>query len=244
MAREEAWSRERLGTSEAKKPEAAPALRDEVAAVGGLVAGPAAPSDTPAPAEEEARELSLTAEAPASAVPPTPSISAVITVVKGGSGQNLLALRLSGQRPIRELTLQFGEAAPTAHEWRGAPGSPALIPLPGERIGTGPAAVPVTVATEEGRRQYTLFLPTLARLGESASQAPVGRWQAVAVDQALLDLSTFTGLVILAEQPLSDQLCGDIPAGTPEEALQQVAAEAGFEVHQDGPLAYTLTHAR
>ena len=56
--------------------------------------------------------------------------------------------------------------------------------------------------------------------------------------------STFTGLVILAEEPLTARLSGDIPAGPPGAALQRVAAEAGFEVHREGPVAYTLTHRR
>ena len=98
--------------------------------------------------------------------------------------------------------------------------------------------------TDQGEGKYMLFLPTLARLGESSPQAPAGRWQKTEIKQALFDLSMFTGLVILAEEPLTAQLSGDIPPGTPADALQRLAAEAGFEVHREGAIAYTLTHLR
>jgi hypothetical protein len=194
--------------------------------------------------QEEAEGLAPRADLFAAVPSPKPPVATTITVVNEASGKNLLALQLSGERPIRELSLKVGEATPTTHEWVGDADRPALIPLPGERIGTGPAAVPVAVVTEEGRGEYVLFVPTLSRLGESAPQAPAGRWNEVTVEQALFGLSTFTGLVILAEQPLTAQLSGDIPTGTPAQALQQLAAEAGFHVHRDGAVAYTLTHVR
>ena len=205
---------------------------------------PAPPPQSPPRPQEEEDQLAARAEPLAAMPSPQPPVSTTVTVVRTATGENLLALQLSGEQPIRELSLQVGDATPTTHQWLGDADRPALIPLPGERIGTGPAAVPVAVMTQEGRGEYVLFVPTLSRLGESAPQAPAGRWQSVDVRQALLDLSTFTGLVILAERPLTAELTGDIPAGTPVQALQQLAAEAGFHVHQEGAIAYTLTHMR
>ncbi|MBN1460082.1 MAG: zf-HC2 domain-containing protein [Armatimonadetes bacterium] len=218
--------------------------RDQVAIADRVSAEQKAATAGPPRPRQEVEGLTLTAESAAVALPPRPPVSTTITVVRAGSGGHLLALQLSGAAPVRELSLQVGDTPATTHQWVGDPGRPALIPLPTERIGTGPAAIPVTVMTDKGEGEYVLFMPTLARLGESAPQAPAGRWQETEVKQALFDLSMFTGLVILAEEPLTTQLSGDIPAGTPADALQRLAAEAGFEVHREGTLAYTLTHLR
>jgi len=194
--------------------------------------------------QREVERLTVMGAPSAAVSSPPPPVSTTISVVKTGSGENLLALQLGGTTPIRELSVQVGDTPATTHQWLGEAGRPALIPLPAERIGTGPAATPVTVMTDKGKGEYVLFVPTLARLGEAAPQAPAGRWQDTEISQALFDLSMFTGLVILAEEPLSARLSGDIPTGTPAEVLQQLATEAGFEVHREGAVAYSLTHLR
>ena len=95
-----------------------------------------------------------------------------------------------------------------------------------------------------GDRQYVLFVPTLARLGESAPNAPLGRYAGAPLGRVLADFSALTGLVILAEAPLDMPLSGDLPSGTPAQALQLIATIADMEATQQDDIAHTLTHRR
>jgi len=49
---------------------------------------------------------------------------------------------------------------------------------------------------------------------------------------------------VLAERPLDVKMTGEMPRGKPGEALEQVAAEAGFEARREGDIVYTLTRRR
>jgi hypothetical protein len=89
-----------------------------------------------------------------------------------------------------------------------------------------------------------LFVPVLARLGESAAVAPIARYEGVPLRTVLADFSAFTGVVVLAEPPLDAEFSGDLPSGEPSAALAQLAAGLGLDLHREGDLAYTLTHTR
>jgi len=172
-----------------------------------------------------------------------PPLSARAALVSGAGGK-LIALQLAAEQPLGEITLTMGDASPQVYAWHGPAGGPAWIPLTGDTIGAGPAAIPIGLRAGEESRDYVLFVPMMARLGESAPAAPVGGYGGQSLEAVLAEFTALTGLVVLAEQPLHVRMTGEIPRGKPGEALEQVAAEAGFEAHREGDLVYTLTHRR
>ncbi len=186
--------------------------------------------------EEEAR-LDAVAEAP-----PAP-LSATVALASAEGGK-MIALRLTSQGPLEEVRLALGDAAPRALSWQGPTGGPAWIPLSVEDIGPGPAAIRVRVEAPAGARDYVLFVPVLARLGESAPCAPTARYREAPLQNVLADLSALSGLVVLAEPPLDMGFSGELASGKPGAALEQLAAQLGFDSHREGDLAYTLTHTR
>ncbi len=174
---------------------------------------------------------------------PPPPLSARAALVRGEGG-GMIALQLAAEEPLGEIALTLGGAPPESYAWEGAAAGPAWVPLPAEKIGSGPAKIPIRLRAAGVSRDYVLFVPTMARLGESAPLAPVGRYEGQSLEAALSEFTALTGLVVLAEVPLDRPMRGEIPRGKPGEALEQLAAEAGFEAHREGDLAYTLTHLR
>jgi len=174
---------------------------------------------------------------------PPPPLSATAALVKGEGG-SLIALRLAAEEPLHEITLTLGEASPQNYVWQGRAGEPAWVPLPGDTLGRGPAVIPIALKGGEASRDYVLFVPMMARLGESAPAAPIGAYSGQSLEAVLAEFTALTGVVVLAERPLDVEMRGEIPRGKPGEALEQLAAEAGFEAHREGDLAYTLTHRR
>jgi len=172
-----------------------------------------------------------------------PPLSARAALVSGAGGK-LIALQLSAEQPLGEITLRLGDASPQAYAWHGPAGGPAWIPLTGDTIGAGPAAIPIGLRAGAESRDYVLFVPMMARLGESAPAAPIGGYGGQSLEAVLAEFTALTGLVVLAERPLDVKMTGEMPRGRPGEALEQVAAEAGFEAHREGDLVYTLTHRR
>jgi hypothetical protein len=130
------------------------------------------------------------------------------------------------------------------YAWHGPAGGPGWIPLTGDTIGAGPAAIPIGLRAGAASRDYVLFVPMMGRLGESAPVAPIGAYSGQSLEAVLAEFTALTGVVVLAERPLDVEMRGEIPRGKPGEALEQLAAEAGFEAHREGDLAYTLTHRR
>jgi hypothetical protein len=89
-----------------------------------------------------------------------------------------------------------------------------------------------------------LFVPVLARLGESAASAPLASYKGIPLPNVLADFSALTGLVVLAESPLDVEFTGELRPGDPRAVLERLAADAGLDAHPEGELAYTLTHSR
>lgn len=202
---------------------------------GGGMGGERAPA---AEAEGFARGCEESAE-PAEA----PPLSARVALVSGAGGK-LIALQLAAEQPLGEIMLRLGDASPQMYGWHGPARGPAYIPLTADTIGTGPAAIPIGLRAGEESRDYVLFVPMMARLGESAPAAPIGGYGGQSLEAVLAEFTALTGLVVLAEQPLDVKMTGEMPRGKPGEALEQVAAEAGFEAHREGDIVYTLTHRR
>lgn len=172
-----------------------------------------------------------------------PPLSARVALVSGGGGK-MIALQLAAEQPLGEIMLRLGDASPQMYGWHGQEDGPAYIPLTADAIGAGPAAIPIGLRAGEESRDYVLFVPMMARLGESAPVAPIGGYGGQSLEGVLAEFTALTGLVVLAEQPLDVKMTGEIPRGKPGEALEQVAAEAGFEARREGDLVYTLTHRR
>jgi hypothetical protein len=186
---------------------------------------------------EDEAHLDAVAEAPSAPLSATVALASV-------EGGKMIALRLTSQRPLEEVRLALGDAAPRPLSWQGTSGGPAWIPLSVEDIGPGPAAIPIRVEAPAGARDYVLFVPVLARLGESAPSAPAARYRGVPFQNVLADFSALTGLVVLAEPPLDMEFNGELRSGEPGATLEQLAAQLGFDSHREGDLAYTLTHTR
>jgi uncharacterized membrane protein YgcG len=174
---------------------------------------------------------------------PLPPIGAVVTLAQSRDGK-MLALKLSAETPVERISLSLGKAPPQSYRWQGPAAAPAWIPLTAEQLGPGPAQIPVRIEAGSLTRSYVLFLPVMSRLGESAALAPAVRYDARPLSAVLGELTALTGFIVLAESPLDAAVTGQVPLGTPGEALTWVAGEAGFEVHSESGLAYTLTHSR
>jgi len=172
-----------------------------------------------------------------------PPLSARAALVSGAGGK-LIALQLSAEQPLGEIMLRLGDASPQMYGWHGPAGGPAWIPLTADTIGAGPAAIPIGLRAGEESRDYVLFVPMMARLGESAPAAPIGGYGGQSLEAVLAEFTALTGLVVLAERPLDVKMTGEMPRGKPGEALEQVAAEAGFEARREGDIVYTLTRRR
>lgn len=156
----------------------------------------------------------------------------------------MIALQLASDQPLHEITVSLGDASPQEHVWQGAAEGPAWIPVTADVIGAGPAAIPVRLTAGQVSREYVLFVPVMARLGESAPIAPVGTYEGQSLEKILGEFTALTGLVVLAERPLDTVLSREMRGGKPGEVLEQVAADAGFEAHAEGALVYTLTRRR
>ncbi len=193
-------------------------------------------------ATAEPTEAYREAEAPAAKAPPAP-LSARVSLASAEAGK-IIALKLTAQQPLEEITLTLNDGAPQAFSWQGRAGEPAWIPLSAENIGPGPAAIRIRFEAGEGLREYVLFVPVLARLGESAASAPLACYKGIPLPTVLADLSALTGLVVLAESPLDIEFSGELPSGDPGAVLELLAADVGFDAHAEGELAYTLTHSR
>ena len=181
------------------------------------------------------------AQAEETAPPPFAAIAAL----RAHEGRPRVVLDLGVDRPSPdEITVTLGGAGERKLLYRGVLVDARPVALPSEYLGPGPTTVPITIESRLGRRDYVLFLPTMARLGESAPLAPVGRFQDKPVFEALADFSALTGLVVLAEEPLSDTFAGEIPPGPPAASLERLADSMGFEVEREGDLVLTLTHPR
>jgi hypothetical protein len=187
----------------------------------------------------ESEALAGAREEPAEA----PPLSARAALVSGAGGK-LIALQLAAEQTLGEIKLRLGDASPKVYAWHGRAGGPAWIPLTADTIGAGPAAISIELRAGDASRDYVLFVPMMARLGESAPAAPVGGYGGQSLEAVLAEFTALTGLVVLAERPLAVTMKGEMPRGKPGEALEQVAAEAGFEAHREGDLVYTLTHRR
>jgi hypothetical protein len=174
---------------------------------------------------------------------PAPPLFARASLVAGADG-SILALEVAGEASADSITLRVGSDPPQTFQWRGTGARMATVPLPMDKFGPGPAAVPLEVTSSAGKRAYVLFVPTMARLGQIAPSAPLARYESAPLGSVLADLSAMTGLVILAEQPLDTEIKGAIPKGTPEASLRQLGVASGFDVHAQGDLVFTLTRHR
>jgi hypothetical protein len=165
-------------------------------------------------------------------------------VLARGEDRSVVGIAVVAEQPAPEVEVNVGGGRQQRQLWQGAPPTPGAVMLREEDTGPGPAAIPVQVASPVGRRDYTLFLPVMARLGESAATAPAGRLEGETLSEVLARFSALTGLVILAEEPLSATVTGEIPPGSPRVSLEQIAAGAGLQVEQGNELTFTLTQRR
>ncbi len=205
-------------------------------------AGPVAPHLLRRPAESaEPMEKAVSAGEPEDA--PAPPFRAKAILARG-EGRSLVALQVLTDQPVAEIALTIGVEGAERKAWRGTPPMPGAIVLSADDTGPGPAAIPLRLESPQGRREYTLFVPVMARLGESAPAAPTGRLEGKPLFQVLADFSALTGLVLLAEEPLSARVCGEIPAGAPGASLEKMATRLGYDVHREGDLVFTLERRR
>ena len=174
---------------------------------------------------------------------PAPPLSATLGFGQY-EGRPALTLQLASDKPAAEISVYLGDAAARRLLWHGSSPPTAPLVLTLEQIGPAPAATPITIESGEERRNYLLFTPTLARLGETAGNAPAGAYSGESVAQALAELTALTGLVVLAEEPLSRVLSGDKPGGAPDAALQELAARVGLKIERAGDLVFNLKHPR
>jgi len=174
---------------------------------------------------------------------PTPSLSAALGFGQY-EGRPALTLQLASDKPVAEMSVYLGDAAARRLVWHGSTPPTAPLVLTREQIGPAPAATSIAIESGGERRNYLLFTPTLARLGDVAESAPAGAYSGESVAQALAELTALTGLVVLAEEPLSQILSGDKPGGAPDAALQELAARVGLKVERAGDLVFNLKHPR
>ncbi len=172
-----------------------------------------------------------------------PPFSATAVLAKGGQGE-IIALRISADRPLENFVLKLGDQPPQQLLWQGEPSKPVWIPLAQDKLGPGPASISITLTSEVGARDYVLFIPILSRLGQQAKTAPAARYNGAPLRSVLADYSALTGLVILAEKPTDTRITGELSPIAPGVALQRLAADNNLVVQQEGDLAFTLTHRR
>jgi hypothetical protein len=165
-------------------------------------------------------------------------------IVERDEGEHLLGLQIDVEQAMDEIALSIVKEGARRQLWRGRPPMPGAIVLSAEETGPGPAAIPFRIESSMGTRDYTLFVPVMARLGQSSPVAPAGQFRGDPLSRVLASYSALTGLVLLAEEPLSARVCAEIPAGTPSDSLEKMVGEAGFEVQRNGDIALTLTHRR
>ena len=183
------------------------------------------------------------ADAGADAEVPPPPFTAKAMLVQQDGGP-AIALQLGAEEPFAEISVYLGKAPERHLIWQGPSSAGVSIVLTGEHVTSTPAAIPVALESAGGARNYVLFIPTMARLGETAPSAPRGTYRAQTLSQVLAEFTALTGLVVLAEEPLSEALRGDGPAGPPDAALQEIAAKAGLEIERAGDIVFNLTHPR
>ncbi len=159
-------------------------------------------------------------------------------------GQPAIALELGAETPTRELSVYVGGNETRRLLWQGPSEAAARLALGREQIGPGPAAIPIALQSDAQTRNYVLFVPTLARLGEAAPTAPCGCYRNRPLSDILAEISALTGIVVLAEEPLSQVLQGEIPSGPPQAALQHAAQKAGLEVEETEGVVFNLRHPR
>jgi hypothetical protein len=148
---------------------------------------------------------------------------------------------MTAQEATGRMRISIGSGEKVRVIWQSPGAEPPLILLSGDHIGPGPAAVPIMVESETVRRAYTLFLPILSRLGQSAPSAPKAHYQGQPLRRVLSDFSALTGLVLLAEGPLETPVSLELPSGPPESALEALAAHVGLHVEHEEGVVRVLT---
>jgi hypothetical protein len=208
-------------------------LRDRLDVAGAAEGEESADASAPRP-------LGLQVDTAKAAAPP---FGAKVVLARG-EDRNLVGVAVLLEEPVEEIELSIGGEGRRRQLWQGAPPMPGAIVLDADDLGPGPSQIPLRVDSSLGRRDYTLFLPVMARLGESAARAPMGRLEGETLSDVLAQFSAMTGLVILAEEPLSAKVSGDIPEGAPDASLNQIALEAGLDVERGDDVVYNLRQQR
>jgi len=242
---------------EEKEPKTAPSAPTETRrapALGGYaggrsgIAGDTRVARPRGPAEQETAEESLQAaeffdgdeEGHATIAAGEPPFAGVALVSQEGKPQIALRVAVKGAADI--VTIRKGQAPSETYLWQSEAGDRAIIPLSLGEIDSGLRSTPLEVVSSAGNRNYKLFVPLAARLGETAPSAPIARYEEAPFERVLSDFTTFTGLVILAEMPLDMTFSGLVPRGAPGQALAQLAEGVGMETYRYGAAAFTLVH--
>lgn len=168
-----------------------------------------------------------------------PRVAARVGLLSKG-GRVLIAVHFTPEKSNNVFKVSIG-AGPDRRTVRRGPKNVFPVTITPADVGDGPAAIPITVKTERGERDYVLFAPTMVRLGEAAPESPHARYDGAPLEDVLLDFAALTGIVILAEEPLDRQFIGDLPSGTPEATLEQLAAGLNLGLKRQGRVAYLLS---
>jgi len=158
-----------------------------------------------------------------------------VRLVKMG-GKLGVALQVEAPDPSEALQVEVGGRQPR----RGAVHTGETVLLAKEGEDSRPRSVPVTITYGGTAHTYTLYLPSLARLGQLQGDATRRRYRGTPLATVLRDISWRRGLVILAEGALDRKVDAEVILDSPRAAVQTVAKLANYEVQAEG-YAYTLT---
>ena len=196
---------------------------------------------TGAPAAEGAvlsdTALQLESHPPAFAFTPTVGLARL-------EGRPAICLQFAPGQPTGDVAVMAGRAEKRRTLFQGRAEQMPQFVLSAADLGPGPSALPITIQSQTGARSYLLFAPTTARLGEVAPSAPVGRYTNRPAAEALADFSALTGLILLVQEPLEGTVSGDLPTGSPQSALQELASRLGLQASPQGEAAFLLVPAQ
>ncbi len=145
----------------------------------------------------------------------------------------LVSLRLTPVGPPVEARVAVGGQ----EQWKAVSAEPVTLELP---YTTQPRALPIEVAVGGRTHSYMLYLPDLSRLGQFQGGAEARRYQGAPLAKALREVSSRTGVIILAEGPLEEKVTADLSLASPRAALETLAKFGGYEVRAEGMFSFSL----
>lgn len=156
----------------------------------------------------------------------------------------MIGVEVPGTGGDETFTYRIGASAPNKVTWRSQGQRAAVLPLPTEQLGAGPAALPLEIVTSQATRHYTLYIPIMSRLGQVAPKAHQQRYANEKLGSVLLDYATMTGLVVLSDAPKDVRVTGPTPTGPPAASLRELAAANGLTAQTQGDFVVTVTQTQ